>query len=85
MGRAAGGLASSSLRLIYDELCDAVQPMTARELAERIIRVKAMPMADDRQRELSKYPPAKPYRSRTSAERFASRQPVRIDSSRSSP
>jgi hypothetical protein len=40
------------LRLIYDELRDAVQPMTTRELAERIMRVKAMPMADDRQREL---------------------------------
>ena len=32
--------------------CDAVQPMTTRELAERIMRVKAMPVADDRQREL---------------------------------
>jgi hypothetical protein len=40
------------LRLIYDELRDAVQPMTTRELAERIMRVKAMPIADDRQREL---------------------------------
>nr|WP_294553966.1 hypothetical protein [uncultured Rhodopila sp.] len=40
------------LRLIYDELRDAVQPMTARELAERIMRVKAMPVVDDRQREL---------------------------------
>jgi hypothetical protein len=40
------------LRLIYDELRDAVQPMTTRELAERIMRVKAMPTADDRQREL---------------------------------
>ena len=40
------------LRLIYDELRDAVQSMTARELAERIMRVKAMPMADDHQREL---------------------------------
>ena len=40
------------LRLIYDELRDAVQPMTTRELAERIMRAKAMPMADDRQREL---------------------------------
>ena len=39
-------------RLIYDELRDAVQPMTTRELAERIMRVKAMPIADDRQREL---------------------------------
>ena len=40
------------LRLIYDELRDAVQPMTTRELAERIMAVKAMPVADDRQREL---------------------------------
>jgi hypothetical protein len=40
------------LRLIYDELRDAAQPMTTRQLAERIMRVKAMPMADDRQREL---------------------------------
>nr|WP_294521065.1 hypothetical protein [uncultured Rhodopila sp.] len=40
------------LPLIYDELRDAVQPMTARELAERIMRVKAMPVVDDRQREL---------------------------------
>jgi hypothetical protein len=40
------------LRLIYDELRDAVQPMSTRELAERMMRVKAMPMADDRQREL---------------------------------
>jgi hypothetical protein len=30
----------------------AAQPMTTRQLAERIIRVKALPMADDRQREL---------------------------------
>ena len=40
------------LRLIYDELRDAAQPMTTRQLAERIMGVKAMPMADDRQREL---------------------------------
>ena len=40
------------LRLIYDELRDAAQPMTTRELAERIMRVKAMPVADDRHREL---------------------------------
>jgi hypothetical protein len=40
------------LRLIYDELRDAVRPMTTRELAERIMRVKTMPVADDRQREL---------------------------------
>ena len=40
------------LRLIYDELRDAAQPMTTRQLAERIMRAKAMPMEDDRQREL---------------------------------
>ncbi len=40
------------LRLIFDELRDAVQPLTTRDLAERILRVKAMPIADDRQREL---------------------------------
>ena len=43
---------SECLRLIYDELRDAPRPMTTRELAERIMAVKAMPMADDRQREL---------------------------------
>jgi hypothetical protein len=31
------------LRLTYDELRDATEPMTTRELAERIMRVKAMP------------------------------------------
>ena len=40
------------LRLIYDELREAAQPMTTHQLAERIIRVKAMPIADDRQRAL---------------------------------
>jgi hypothetical protein len=40
------------LRLIYDELRDAAPPITTRELAERIMRVKAMPETDDRQREL---------------------------------
>jgi hypothetical protein len=40
------------LRLIYDELREATQPVTTRELAERIMRVKAMPAADDRRREL---------------------------------
>ena len=40
------------LRLIYDELRDAPQPLTTRELAERIMRVKAMPTIDDRRREL---------------------------------
>src|ERR1700688_2128340 len=35
------------LRLIYDELREATEPMTTRELATRIMRVKAMPAADD--------------------------------------
>ena len=40
------------LRLIYDALREAAQPMTTHQLAERIIRVKALPIADDRQRAL---------------------------------
>ena len=40
------------LRLLYDELREAAQPMTTHQLAERIIRVKALPIADDRQRAL---------------------------------
>ena len=40
------------LRLIYDELRDAPQPMTTRELAERIMHIKAKPADDDRCREL---------------------------------
>ena len=40
------------LRLIYDELRDASQPMTTRELTERIMRIKAIPVNDDRCREL---------------------------------
>ena len=40
------------MRLIYDELREATQPVTTRELAERIMRVKAIPAADDHQREL---------------------------------
>jgi hypothetical protein len=39
------------LRLIYDELREATQPATTRELAERIMRVKAIPAADDDRRE----------------------------------
>ena len=39
------------LRLIYDELREATQPTTC-ELAERIMRLKAMPMTDDRCRAL---------------------------------
>src|SRR6202790_462984 len=40
------------LRLIYDELREATQPVTTRELTERIMRVKAIPAADDHRREL---------------------------------
>jgi hypothetical protein len=39
------------LRLIYDELRDATQPMTTRDLAERIMRLKAIPSADNQCRE----------------------------------
>jgi hypothetical protein len=39
------------LRLIYDELHEVTQPVTTRELAERIMRVKAIPAADDDRRE----------------------------------
>ena len=40
------------LRLIYDALREAAQPMTTHQLAERIIQLKALPIADDRQRAL---------------------------------
>jgi hypothetical protein len=40
------------LRLVYDELRKATQPVTTRELAERIMRIKAIPAADDQHREL---------------------------------
>jgi hypothetical protein len=39
------------LRLIYDELREAAQPVTTRELAERLMRVKAIPAADNDRRE----------------------------------
>ena len=39
------------LRLIYDELREATQPVTTRELAERIMRVKAISAAGDDRRE----------------------------------
>lgn len=51
-GRSAWFRPGECLRLIYDELRDAVQPVTTRELAERIMSVKGMATADDRQREL---------------------------------
>jgi hypothetical protein len=40
------------LRLIYDALREATQPVTTRELTERIMGVKAMVAADDHRREL---------------------------------
>jgi hypothetical protein len=40
------------LRLIYDVLRDASQPMTTRELAERITALKSISVSDDRQRAL---------------------------------
>jgi len=40
------------LRLIYDQLRDAPQPVTTRELVERIMRTKVMTLMDDRQRGL---------------------------------
>ena len=40
------------LRLIYDERREAPQPVTTRDLAERIMRVKAIPAADNSRREL---------------------------------
>src|ERR1700750_506820 len=40
------------LRQIYDALREAAHPMTTHQLAERIIRVKALPIADDRERAL---------------------------------
>jgi hypothetical protein len=40
------------LRLIYDQLRGASEPMTTRELTERIMRLKAMLATDDRHREL---------------------------------
>jgi hypothetical protein len=39
------------LRLIYDELREATQPLTTRELAERIMHLKAIPPADSDHRE----------------------------------
>jgi hypothetical protein len=40
------------LRLIYDELREATEPLTTRELTERIMRVKAIPATDDHRRAL---------------------------------
>src|ERR1700752_2108985 len=39
------------LRLSYDQLRDAAQPLTTRDLAERIMRAKAIPAGDGRSRE----------------------------------
>ena len=43
--------ARNALRLIYDDLREATQPVTTRELAEQIMRVKAIPAADNDRRE----------------------------------
>jgi hypothetical protein len=40
------------LRLIYDVLREAPEPVTTRELAARIMAVKSILVSDDRQREL---------------------------------
>src|ERR1700675_2674590 len=40
------------LRLIYGAVREAIQPVTTRDLTDRIMRVKAMPAADDHRREL---------------------------------
>ena len=40
------------LRLIYDALREAGQSVTTRELAERIMQIKAIPAADARTRDL---------------------------------
>ena len=40
------------LRLIYDVLREAPEPVTTRELAARIMAVKGIVVSDDRQREL---------------------------------
>ena len=40
------------LRLIYDVLREAPEPVTTRELAARIMAVKSIVVSDDRQREL---------------------------------
>jgi hypothetical protein len=40
------------LRLIYDVLREAAQPVTTRELAERIMQIKAIPADEARARDL---------------------------------
>ncbi|HEX3753543.1 MAG TPA: hypothetical protein VHV26_00570 [Rhizomicrobium sp.] len=40
------------LRLIYDGLRNAPEALTTRDLAEQIMRAKAIPAGDDRRREL---------------------------------
>ncbi len=40
------------LRLIYDALREAGQPVTTRELCERIMQIKAIPAAEARTRDL---------------------------------
>jgi hypothetical protein len=40
------------LRLIYDELREASQPVTTRDLSERIMQIKAIPATEARTRDL---------------------------------
>jgi hypothetical protein len=40
------------LRLIYDALREAGQPVTTRDLSERIMQIKAIPIAETRTRDL---------------------------------
>jgi hypothetical protein len=63
------------LRLIYDELREATQPVTTRELAERVMLVKAIPAADDRQRELIGFPCSKVRKATWPGSELSRRQP----------
>jgi hypothetical protein len=59
------------LRLIYDVLRDTPEPLTTRELAERIVEVKSISVADDRQRALiQKTILASLYRAKATIERI---------------
>ncbi len=42
------------LRLIYDQLREVTQPVTTRELAERIMLIKAIPAADNSRERVQK-------------------------------
>jgi hypothetical protein len=48
----SGASRRECLRRIHDELRNAAQALTTRDLAERIMRAKALPASDDRSREL---------------------------------